>query len=95
MMFQGTDSPYSFATAAIVSISDVKSGFFRNPDIRWCYPDKIRISGFPSTIPSHVMEARTVTVCVWSGNQQCHAVLAPLLLPPSGRVNANTAGGRR
>jgi len=34
-----------------------------------------------------VMAACTVTMYVWSVNQQCHAVLqAPLLLLPSGRV---------
>ena len=29
--------------------SDVKSVFFRNPDIHWCNPDKIRISSFSRT----------------------------------------------
>ena len=34
-----------------VHSSDVKSGFFSNPDIHWYNPDNIRISVFPSTEP--------------------------------------------
>ena len=69
----------------LVLTSGVKSRFFQHPDIRRCNPDKIQNP--VSIVPSHVMAACTVTMYVWSVNQQCHAMLqAPLLLPPSGQV---------